>query len=217
MSDLVLLNRVQALSAVFVFGGSIIQDARTKEWRLLRGAEADNVGPCPSIERVEAAWALYSMAKGASFFFILSGAGKVSSLMARELIVRGVPKKRLIEESQSSSTQEQLRSCTVIAQRWQWQPEKIGILAPWWHLPRIAAMMLNRGPEVYPFALGKTALLAVERILYAHDVKRWKPYFYHLEASMMFRYMRELRGVAQLLAGSNDGQPYSTFDDPLAS
>jgi DUF218 domain len=226
MVDEVLAKRVNALSAVFIFGGDITCfDGR---WRSLKGLERDKTGPMPSYERVLAGASLHRMnprltlvvSAGRSNLEGSEKAPLIATVMKAELEELGVSSNLIVEEQASFATRDHFINCSVIAQQRGWGATEIGIVSLFWHFGRIAAMMKMMEADIAPFVLGRTSFLSVERILMSEDGAKWKPYFTTLyaDAAMAKTLSDEAVGTGQLWTGHAPkfGGPYGGFDDPLA-
>jgi len=238
MADEALARCVSTLAAVFIFGGDIMRAEDPRHlgglgWRSLKGLERDKTGPMPSYERVQAGSCLHRM--NPSLLLIPSG-GKtnleaasnsplIATVMAAELRELGVPSTAIIEETQSFVTQDHFVHCSAIARERHWKATEIGILAPFWHFGRIAAMikimMMKPGQyePIDPFVLGVTPFISVERVLESDDPDTWNVYFNNLydDPAMAQTLARETVGAGRLWAGHapKSGAPYRGFLDPL--
>ena len=236
MADEALANCVRNLSAVFIFGGDIIRAEEPEHlgglgWRSLKGLEPDKTGPMPSYERVLAGAALHRI--NPDLLLIpsggksnLKGVGEsppIASVMAAELRELGVPSALIIEEQKSFVTQDHFLTCSEIARVRGWKAKEVGILAPFWQLGRITAMMMlmrtkKRG-SIDPLVLGVIPLISVERVLASDDPAKWNRYFMELydDPTMAQTLTLEAVGTGQLWAGHAPkfDAPYKGFFDPL--
>lgn len=221
MRDAVLINRVSALSAVFIFGGDI-KPAENPEhlgglgYRSLRSFERDKTGPMPSYERVLAGAALCRInpklvlipsAGRSNLPGVAENAPSIAEVMAAELQAQGVPAASIIEERESYVTQDHFTNCSAIARQRGWKTAEIGILTLFWHFARITAMMMRieaeKRVQIDPLALGETRLISVERVLASVDEEKWKEYFTELytDPDMIKTLASEAAGCGQLSAG----------------
>lgn len=233
MADHNLINRVNSLKAVFIFGGDIAPAEDSNHngigWRSLRGTERDKSGAMPSFERVQAGAVLYRI--NPRIILIPSGGASnlidqknvsptISSVMAAELRAEGVPKQNIIEEPQSFVTRDHFVHCPKIAREHGWTSDEIGILSVMFHFGRITGGIVAEGESAEPFVLGKTALLSAERVLASEDEK-WNDYFRELYESpeIAKTLVGEAIGTGQLWTGHSPRfpNPFKGFRDPLES
>jgi len=95
----------------------------------------------------------------------------ISAILKKELTELGVPEERIIEESRSNNTFEQLTESIKVIKEHGF--ENIIFISNRYHLPRIKAM-IEKIPELNEFLLsGKLELKSVEEILIEKEPK-WK-------------------------------------------
>ena len=230
--DEALLSRIRELEVGCVFLGDIKPAENPTHlgglgWRSLKGTEADKTGGCPSYERVQAAGALHRM--NPRLKLIVSGGFTnvgdtkspvtIAAVAAAELREMGVPAEAIIEESAAFTNWEQILFCSKIIRELGFPAEKVSILQLFFVFNRVTAMIANgKRSEVAPFAIGKTTLLSVERVLAAED-PTWNQYFKGLYATpkVMVTIMGDALGAGQLWTGHQPKypNPFRGFEDPL--
>ncbi|OGG87259.1 hypothetical protein A3B87_00100 [Candidatus Kuenenbacteria bacterium RIFCSPHIGHO2_02_FULL_39_13] len=122
----------------------------------------------------------------------------LANITQSELIKLGVPQNRIIKESKSNNTYQQLIELSKIIQ--QQDIKDIAIISSRWHLPRTKAM-IGYLPQLKP--LKKIKLISAEKICLKYYPKKWKKIIaqvYHSQA-MKQRIKQEKRGIQDIKAG----------------
>ncbi len=243
--DVALFAAIRSLKAAIILGGDIkaSDDPRDRNglgWKSLEHLETGLATyPVPSYERVLAAVELWKI--NPRIMLIVSGGlanpeqsprprPAISTVMATELGLLGVPKDRIIEENQSGDTVQQLERCTDITDQYGLEDADIGILTLSYHIPRVAAILhaLRYEKDMQTPSLEDVRLLSVERVLYhadtirtlsTEDAKKWQPHFKELyeHPSIQQAIVNEAFGTAQILCGHSPRRPhpYRGLPDPL--
>lgn len=243
--ELPLVTIARSLKAVIILGGDIKEsdDPRDRNglgWKSLEDLETGMFTyPVPSYERVVAAVELWKI--NPRILLIASGGlanpersprprPTLSTVIATELELLGVPKARIVEEDQSGNTIQQLTLSTDITDQHGLEDADIGILTLSYHIPRVMAILyaLRYEKDMQTPSLEDVRLLSAERVLYHADTvhtlsdgtaEEWEPYFKKLyeQPSMQQVIANELFGTAQILCGHSPRRPhpYRGLPDPL--
>jgi len=165
--------------AIAVIGGCIRRDEKG-EWRTTGFNDpGDNFGVTGDNVRVIAGSYLYQdnpeqlviACGGRGQLEKIEGSVPVSVVIKKELVELGVPKEKIIEESESGNTFEQLRRLKKIAEKM--KLEKIKIISNRYHLPRIEAM-INFFPELNDLSGSrKVEFIEAEGIVNKYEREKW--------------------------------------------
>jgi hypothetical protein len=166
--------------AIAVIGGCIRRDEKG-EWHTTGFNEpGDNFGVTGDNIRVIAGSYLYQdnpeqlviACGGRGQLEKIEGSVPVSAVIKKELMELGVPKEKIIEESESGNTFEQLRKLKEIAEKM--KLEKINIISNRYHLPRIEAM-IKSFPELNGLSGStKVKFIEAEGIVNEHEREKWE-------------------------------------------
>jgi len=140
----------------------------------------NHFGAPGSILRVEAGAVLFKKNPN-SFIAALGGKGQLSNvpgarpvaeIMKRELAGLGVPEEKILEETESGTTYEQLKALMKTTERI--SPEEVVIVSNRYHLPRMEAMV-KYAPVLKDAAKKfKIKFASAEDVLAKSDPKAWK-------------------------------------------
>lgn len=187
---------------LFILGGWAKKN-RNGEW-ISSGLCGDNL-------RVVAA--KYLWGKDNDILIITSGGkGKLShitdmkplaQIMAEELIKLGVNRGKIIKESTSYNTYEQLLKLEMLITKS--KLDKISVISNDWHLPRIEALIKNMFPRLRGLLSKKIIeLVSAEGIVLRSEPKKWKPIIQKIRTSKkMDEQLRlERAGLKDILNGA---------------
>ena len=198
-----------------VLGGNLVRDSISGRWRTTHFDEGDNFGILGDFVRVHAAALLLN--ESPSLIALLSGgrgqlreipdSPPVAMVMRDELIALGISPERLIVESRSNNTYEQLfYVAEELARRspaGSPPPAPLQLLSNRWHLPRISLMLQSIEPLREAWRTRTWETVAAEDVLLAHDLASWEPVIARAygDSRMVKRQEAEARGIADLRAG----------------
>jgi len=190
---------------VAVLSGAIIKDKTSGRWRTANFDEGDNFGVSGDRLRIIAAAYLYQA--NPDLIFITSGgqgqtrrAPDMSGIIKGELIEAGIPADKIMEESRSANTYQQLKELIKLARSK--RLEGFLIISNFHHLPRIKAMF-EYAPGL-PGRLGGIKLIAAEKIVLKYEPEKWQAKIKTAQASaaMKKRIELEKKGVRQIKNGT---------------
>ena len=193
---------------IVVLGGAMIK-GENGIWRTSNYNEpGDKFGPQGDWMRVVAA--AYLCRRPEDFIIVSGGAGQlcdvagappVSSVIKKELIELGVPREKIIEESQSGSTYQQLLELKRLAA--ELKPEKVIIVSNGWHLPRIRAMIEYCAELKEFFQQINFDLISAEKVAIENEPERWEKIIENAFKSegMQRRIALEEKGVQDIKEG----------------
>ena len=202
----------EKINAIAILGGDLKKE--NGKWRTTTFNKHNNFESLGSRLRVIAGYELYAHSRGADpkLIFIASG-GKganknyplLSRIIKKELIELGISQNKIIRESKSNNTKEQLKSLAgIIISK---NIGKLAIISNKYHLPRIRAM-ITYSKELgclYELLLSHKLVLApAENILLKCGGWQWKKSIEdaYKSESMKSRIKLEKRGVADVKRGS---------------
>lgn len=203
-----MMNNENTKEAILVMGG-MIQKNKNGEWQTSNLDVKDNFGIVGDRIRVVAASYLHKSNPG--ILIIISG-GKgqlknikgvpnISDIIKRELVTLGVPAKKIIKESNSGNTYQQLRELIKIVK--EKGLKHVTIISNQYHLPRIRAMIETDLQLKKMFEAIDIKLVAAEKIVLDHDQGRWRKIITAVYTSelMKKRIALEKRGVRDIREG----------------
>lgn len=165
--------------AVAILGGGLYKN-NNGTWRTTGFSEGDDFSVDGSSIRVIAGYYLHKL--DPSFLIITSGgkgqyinisdAPTLSSVIKNELIKLGVPIKKIVEESKSNNTYQQLQELHKIIIKN--NINELFIISNSYHLPRIIAMLDNNVFSKKIISKNIIKLLSAEEIAINHNPKKWK-------------------------------------------
>lgn len=119
-------------------------------------------------------------------------------ILERELIVAGVPKKRIELEGTSNTTYQQLQQLKLLIQKREWND--VALVSSRWHLPRIEAMFEMKFPELRT----RVDLISAEEILIDTDSAKWELAIAgaYNSSFMRERMKKEDKGILQIKSGT---------------
>lgn len=124
----------------------------------------------------------------------------LAEILRDELVESGVPKSRIVLETNSHTTYQQLQQLELLVQ--QQALHKVVIVSSRWHLPRIETMLAMKFSELRT----SVELVSAEEILLEADPMRWGAVIAgaYSSAFMTERIVKEDRGIAQIKNGTYD-------------
>lgn len=203
-------------SAIAVLGGSLAQTTNGR-WRTTDFGEGDTFGHLGDRLRVVAAHKLYNAYKkdNPNLLVIASGSNKrvdpdsaapaIAEVLKNELVELGVEPARILEESKSTGTHQQIREVGRMSAKL--NLERVAILSNEYHLPRIRAM-IEHVPALADLKnmleAEKLALVSAEKVLLDHDRVNWEKIIVRAyeSAAMKQRIKLEKTGVEQIKSGT---------------
>lgn len=195
---------------IFLFGGGLIQGKNGK-WRSSGPTDTGEMDePAGGLLRVEAAAILAKrspsiriiVSGGRGAFSRIPDAPTVSSVVKQELVRRGISEARIVEESVSNNTFEQLCELERLAAAQSYR--NIILLSNEHHLSRIKAM-IKHAPGLVLLRDIPCEFLSAESVLLRESVV-WQTIIGRMRASpfMKKRLNAEARGVRAIRAGTYD-------------
>lgn len=175
---------------VAIIGGGLAKDTGGK-WRTTYFTESDSFGALGDRLRVIAGSYLYQENPEAELI-VLGGKGQlkavpgvpaVANVIKQELIKLKVPARRIIVETRSGTTFEQLFALSRIIQRGKY--DKIMIVSNQYHLSRIRAMI--RCDTTLSRVLHRVTLLSAEKIVLRKQPQEWADRISKAYASVAMR------------------------------
>lgn len=145
------------------------------------------------------------------FIITSGGKGKLShitdmkplaQIMAEELTKLGVKKNKIIKESVSYNTYEQLTKLEFLIKKSNF--DKIDLISNEWHLPRVEALIKSMFPELKKLIFKKKIeLISAEAIVLKKESKKWKPIIQKIHTTKRFKdqLRMEKNGVKDILNG----------------
>lgn len=195
---------------IFIFGGGMVKDAVTGEWRSTSYTDAgDKFGLDGHRLRLEAAFLLWKdepesvivASGGKGQFKNAPGAPAVSSVMKAELVALGALPEKITEESESGNTADGVSALADFAEKE--KPEAVVVVSNDYHLPRIKAM-IEKVPRLKKILEnGRLSLAGAETVLIEKNPIKWKVEIdrvYKSEA-MNKRVQLEEKGIADFNSG----------------
>lgn len=194
--------------AVVILSGGIRQDPSGKWMSTDFSVEDDRNGAPGAIYRVRAGAVLARkhphariIATGGLGYDVPPGTPSerpfLAEILQNELIEAGVAPARIMLETKSQTTHQQLRELGVLARAHGWK--SVCIVTSRWHIPRTKALLEMKVPELIPLVTFSSA----EEILIGEARDPWEDLFLRVYAEpyMQERIAREKKGIADLRAG----------------
>lgn len=166
-------NKNKTYEAIIILGGGLVRN-RNNAWQTRN--YSDNGKSGGERIRVLAGYYLYKR-KSNSIIVAAGGRGKklheptmvtISSIIKSELMKLGIPKQKIIEDNQSASTLEQLKSIEKLINGC----GKIFIISNKYHLPRIKTMIAYI-PEL-KFLKNKVRFISGENVVIKYGPPKWR-------------------------------------------
>lgn len=122
----------------------------------------------------------------------------LAEILCDELVGSGVPESRIVLETNSHTTYQQLQQLELLVQ--EKALHKVVVVSSRWHLPRIETMLAMKFPALRTGVL----LVSAEEVLLETDPARWGSAIEKAYASafMRERIAKEKRGIAQIKNGT---------------
>lgn len=147
------------------------------------------------------------IASGGKGYDVLKDAPKdrpfLAEILRDELVGSGVPESRIVLETNSHTTYQQLQQLELLVQ--QQALHNVVVVSNRWHLPRIETLLAMK----FPALRARIELASAEEILLEADPMRWGAAIARAYSSafMAERIAREERGIAQIKNGTYDFTP----------
>ncbi|OGF74036.1 hypothetical protein A3J56_01705 [Candidatus Giovannonibacteria bacterium RIFCSPHIGHO2_02_FULL_46_20] len=205
---------MKRFDAIFVLGGRLVQNV-DGSWRTTNFEERDQKNAFGDRLRVCAAPYLLKtfqdtntapiiIVSGSAGKLVDKGAPPVAVVMAHELEELGVSHDRILQETESNSTYEQLQALIVLMKKRGWH--RVMIFSNRWHLDRVRAMIVHAQPLSCLTELlnsGDIVLESAEEVLCIHAKDEWKK---TIDSAYKTRHMQEIvaaeqKGVQDIEAG----------------
>lgn len=196
--------------AIYILGGGMKKTANGN-WRTTAfGESGDDFGTLGDNLRIMAGFHLWQ--DNNDLVLVVSGskgqlknnpvAPTVASVMKNELVGLGVPSVKIIEESSSGNTWQNLIALKGFLAEGGYK--KISLISNRWHLPRIKAMMTKIKELHQALGSGQIILLSAEDILINSDSQRWKEYINDIYETpkVKARIKQENKGLVDLKDGT---------------
>ncbi|KKU12850.1 MAG: Periplasmic protein [Candidatus Magasanikbacteria bacterium GW2011_GWC2_45_8] len=193
--------------AIALLGGGLVKD-RAGEWRTTNFNENDQHGALGDRLRVIATSIIFIKYPEAKIV-VLGGKGQlgntpgvpaVARVIKQELIKLGVPAKKIIVETRSGTTFEQLSALGGIVKRGKYN--KVFVVSNEYHLPRIRVMMHRI--RALNYILRNARAFSAEKIVLHKYPKKWANTIHkaYVSAAMQRRIQLEKKGVAAIKSGT---------------
>lgn len=193
--------------AIYILGGGLVKEKG--KWRTMRIGEGYGGGAMADRLRIDASYEFYK--KNPEFFLVASGghgiykdilgAPNVCEVLKDELIELGVKEDKILLETNSNNTWQQLKRLKQIIKDNEFS--EVNILSNKYHIPRIRAM-IEKDAELFKMLNSlKIKLCSAEEILIESNPKIWKEkidILYNTQ-DMKNRIVSEEHGVQDIEAG----------------
>lgn len=201
--------QVSKKSPIVIIGGCLVRKNYVG-WRTTNFDEGDNFGIIGDRLRVVAATYLHK-ADPDEMVIALGGRGQyeyipdvppIATIVKQELITLGVPKDKIVVETESGNTFQQLQALVTIIEKK--GIERIRVISNKYHLPRVKALsgMIAKLGEL--FAGGKFDLISAEQVLLKHNPEEWQASIEaaYLSEPMKSKIEQEERGIQMIKNGT---------------
>lgn len=193
---------------IYILGGGLIFGDGV--WRTTHfNEQGDAFGALGDRLRVDAAAVLAQQYLDA---FLVASGGKgqlrdnpsaptIASVLKGELVALGVSEERILEESNSNNTYQQLLELVQLRKAHGWQ--QVDVLTNTWHIPRAVAF-LETAKELSTLVDENIRVVSAEEILVAHDREKWEAAIQtaYSDVAMEERYAREEQGIMAIKNGT---------------